>query len=92
LSGLDGRARARPICPAAKFVSVTDDTRFQIPARCGIVSPTVQRKGTAAMADHKHGEMDVETQEKTFEGFMRFSTKTVIFIIVLLVLMAIFIT
>ncbi|MEE4189795.1 MAG: aa3-type cytochrome c oxidase subunit IV [Roseobacter sp.] len=44
------------------------------------------------MADHKHGEMDVETQEKTFEGFMRFSTKTVIFIIVLLVLMAIFIT
>jgi hypothetical protein len=68
------------------------DTGFQISARYGNVASTEQRKGTAAMADHKHGEMDVETHEKTFDGFMRFSTKTVIFIIVLLVLMAIFIT
>lgn len=44
------------------------------------------------MADHKHGDMDVTTQEKTFDGFMRWTTRTVIAIIVLIVLMAIFIT
>ncbi|MFK7763312.1 MAG: aa3-type cytochrome c oxidase subunit IV [Roseobacter sp.] len=44
------------------------------------------------MAEHKHGDMEIETQEKTFDGFMAFTTKTVIAIIVLLVLMAIFIT
>ena len=44
------------------------------------------------MAEHKHGEMDIEVQEKTFDGFMTFTTKTVIAIIVLLVLMAIFIS
>lgn len=26
------------------------------------------------MADHKHGEMDITEQEKTFAGFIRFST------------------
>ncbi|QOL82923.1 aa3-type cytochrome c oxidase subunit IV [Pseudooceanicola spongiae] len=26
------------------------------------------------MAEHKHGDMDIETQEKTFEGFLRTST------------------
>ncbi len=26
------------------------------------------------MADHKHGSMDVKNHEKTFEGFIRFST------------------
>ncbi len=44
------------------------------------------------MADHKHGEMDITTQEKTFAGFMKFTTWTSIWIIVLLILMAIFIT
>jgi hypothetical protein len=44
------------------------------------------------MADHKHGEMDTEVQEKTFDGFMRFTTKTVIVILVVIVGMAIFIT
>lgn len=24
------------------------------------------------MAEHKHGEMDITEQEKTFEGFLRF--------------------
>ncbi|KZX94727.1 MULTISPECIES: aa3-type cytochrome c oxidase subunit IV [unclassified Sulfitobacter] len=43
------------------------------------------------MADHEHGKMDITTQEKTFDGFMSFVTKTVIAIIVLLVLMALFI-
>ncbi|WP_299969840.1 aa3-type cytochrome c oxidase subunit IV [uncultured Roseobacter sp.] len=44
------------------------------------------------MADHKHGEMNVETQEKTFDGFMQWTTRTVIVIIAIIVLMAIFIT
>ncbi|MEM9636691.1 MAG: aa3-type cytochrome c oxidase subunit IV [Pseudomonadota bacterium] len=44
------------------------------------------------MADHNHGEMDVTTQEKTFDGFMRWTTRIVIVILVLIVWMAIFIT
>ncbi|ABG32906.1 aa3-type cytochrome c oxidase subunit IV [Roseobacter denitrificans] len=44
------------------------------------------------MAEHKHGEMDIEAQEKTFDGFMRWSMRTVIAIIVLIIWMAIFIT
>lgn len=44
------------------------------------------------MADHKPGNMDISEQEKTFAGFMKFSTWTAIWIIVLLILMAIFIT
>ncbi|MFK7879225.1 aa3-type cytochrome c oxidase subunit IV [Roseobacter sp.] len=44
------------------------------------------------MAEHKHGDMDITTQEKTFDGFMNWTTKIVIGIIVLFVWMAIFIT
>lgn len=44
------------------------------------------------MAEHKHGDMDITTQEKTFDGFMSWTTKIVIGIIVLFVWMAIFIT
>ncbi len=44
------------------------------------------------MAEHKHGEMDIKVQEDTFDGFMRFVTWSVIAILVLVVLMAIFIT
>lgn len=43
------------------------------------------------MAEHEHGSMDIETQKKTFDGFMSFTTRTVIVILVLLVLMAMFI-
>lgn len=43
------------------------------------------------MADHKHGEMDVTDQEKTFDGFMKWTQWSVITILVLVVLMAIFI-
>ncbi|WP_428926498.1 aa3-type cytochrome c oxidase subunit IV [Marinibacterium sp. SX1] len=42
------------------------------------------------MAEHKLGSMDIDVQEKTFDGFMTFVSKSVIFILVLLVLMAIF--
>ncbi|MEM8537252.1 MAG: aa3-type cytochrome c oxidase subunit IV [Pseudomonadota bacterium] len=42
------------------------------------------------MAEHKHGEMDITSQEKTFEGFMNLTTKATIVIVVALVLLAIF--
>ena len=42
------------------------------------------------MADHTHGEMNIETQEKTFDSFMKFTTRAVIAIIVLFLFMAIF--
>ena len=40
------------------------------------------------MADHKHGEMDIEVQEKTFDGFISMVTKSSIAIIVALILLA----
>lgn len=43
------------------------------------------------MAEHEHGSMDTSVQEKTYDGFISFVTKTVIFILVLLVLMVMFI-
>lgn len=43
------------------------------------------------MADHEHGSMEFKAQQKTFDGFMSWVTKSTIVIIVLLVLMAIFI-
>lgn len=42
------------------------------------------------MAEHKMGSMDITEQEKTYEGFISFVTKTCIAILVALVLMAIF--
>lgn len=42
------------------------------------------------MAEHKHGEMDVDVQEKTFDGFMKFTTWSVIVIFIVLIGMAIF--
>ncbi|MBM2574995.1 aa3-type cytochrome c oxidase subunit IV [Jannaschia sp. Os4] len=45
------------------------------------------------MADqkpHEPGTMDITEQEKTFDGFMRFTKNAVIAIIVILVLLAIF--
>ncbi|WP_108484809.1 aa3-type cytochrome c oxidase subunit IV [Oceaniglobus ichthyenteri] len=40
------------------------------------------------MADHKHGSMNIEEQEKTFNGFITLMTRTVIAIIVVLILLA----
>ena len=37
------------------------------------------------MAEHEHGSMDIEDQEKTFDGFVKFTTYTVIGILVFLV-------
>ncbi len=43
------------------------------------------------MADqeHEHGTMDIEVQEKTFEGFVKFTTYSVVGILVFLVFLAI---
>ncbi|MEO0402437.1 MAG: aa3-type cytochrome c oxidase subunit IV [Pseudomonadota bacterium] len=44
------------------------------------------------MSDHKHGEMDIKTNEKTFDGFMQWTTWSVVVILVIIVGMAIFIS
>ncbi len=44
------------------------------------------------MAEHKHGDMNIKDNEKTFDGFMKFTTWSVIVILVIIVAMAIFIT
>lgn len=44
------------------------------------------------MAEHKHGEMDIKENEKTFDGFMQWVTWSVVVILVIIVGMAIFIT
>jgi hypothetical protein len=42
--------------------------------------------------DHKHGEMDTSVQEKTFDGFMKWSTNVAIVCILIMVFLAIFAT
>ncbi|KPP86707.1 MAG: Bacterial aa3 type cytochrome c oxidase subunit IV [Rhodobacteraceae bacterium HLUCCO07] len=40
------------------------------------------------MSEHKHGEMDITVQEKTFEGFVKFMTWSAVAIILLLLFIA----
>lgn len=40
--------------------------------------------------DHKHGSMDITSQEKTFDGFVAFTKWTVIVILGILVFLALF--
>lgn len=42
------------------------------------------------MAEHKHGDMDIETHEKTFEGFLRMSTWVAGISIFALIFLAVF--
>lgn len=42
------------------------------------------------MADHKHGEMDTTSQEKTYDGFIKFTTYSVVAIVGLFLFMAVF--
>lgn len=42
------------------------------------------------MAEHKHGEMDIAEQEKTFEGFIRYTIWGVCVSIGILLFLAIF--
>jgi hypothetical protein len=40
------------------------------------------------MAEHKHGSMDIRTQERTFDGFIRFTVRVVWVVIAALVFLA----
>ena len=40
------------------------------------------------MADHKHGEMNIEVQEKTFNGFIKASAYTAVGAILFLIFLA----
>lgn len=40
------------------------------------------------MADHEHGKMDITNQEKTFDGFVKFTTYSIVGIIIFLILLA----
>ncbi|WP_425040279.1 aa3-type cytochrome c oxidase subunit IV [Primorskyibacter sp. S187A] len=40
------------------------------------------------MSEHKHGEMDISVQEKTFNGFINFTIKSVVVILIAVVLLA----
>ena len=42
------------------------------------------------MAEHKHGSMNIEAQEKAFAGFMKWSKNVTIFAIGVLIFLAIF--
>jgi aa3 type cytochrome c oxidase subunit IV len=42
------------------------------------------------MAEHKHGSMNIETQEKTFFGFINFVKWSIIVILAVVVFLAIF--
>jgi len=40
------------------------------------------------MAEHKHGEMNIEVQEKVYDGFINFTKWSVIVIIAALIVLA----
>ena len=40
------------------------------------------------MSEHKHGSMNIDVQEKTFAGFVKFTIWSVVVIIVALILLA----
>ncbi|SLN53049.1 Cytochrome c oxidase subunit 4 [Roseivivax jejudonensis] len=42
------------------------------------------------MAEHKHGEMDIETQKKTFDGFVTFTVRSVVVILAIVIFLALF--
>ncbi|MEL7343532.1 MAG: aa3-type cytochrome c oxidase subunit IV [Pseudomonadota bacterium] len=43
-------------------------------------------------SEHKHGEMNIDVQERAFAGFMSFTVRAVVVIIAVLILLAIFAT
>ena len=42
------------------------------------------------MAEHKHGTMDITEQEKTFDGFIRWTIRVVIISFAVLIFLAVF--
>ena len=47
-------------------------------------------KGTKMADEHKHGSMNIDAQQKTFDGFVAFTKWTVIIIFLVLIFLAIF--
>ena len=45
-------------------------------------------EGHEDVTEHRHGEMDIEVQEKTFDGFVKIVTWSTIIIIALLIFVA----
>lgn len=68
--------------------SLGGDSPDQIQYSAARYTDSVMKEDTQ-MADHKHGEMDIQVQEKTFDGFVKATTYSVIGIICLLVFIAI---
>jgi hypothetical protein len=59
--------------------------------KCSIQTPSKEfdlEQGNAKMADHKHGEMDIEVQQKTFDGFMKAVSWSAVTIICVLIFIA----
>lgn len=42
------------------------------------------------MADHKQGEMDISVQEATYDGFIKFTARSVYVLLAIVVFLAIF--
>ncbi|WP_460275072.1 aa3-type cytochrome c oxidase subunit IV [Celeribacter sp. ULVN23_4] len=42
------------------------------------------------MSEHKHGEMDISVQEKTFDGFVKWSTWVAGIAVFVLIILAVF--
>jgi hypothetical protein len=40
------------------------------------------------MAEHEHGSMDISNHQKVFDGFMKWVTRSVVVIFILLILLA----
>lgn len=59
----------------------------------GSIESSIDRKRTEfrdrnpIMAEHEHGTMDYSAQEKTYNGFVKFATRTGIVIIVALIVL-----
>lgn len=58
--------------------------------KCSNQNPLDSRPkmGMRKMSEHKHGEMNIEVQQKTFNGFVKFSAWSVVVIIGILLFMA----
>lgn len=42
------------------------------------------------MAEHKHGEMDITVQEKTFNGFIKATSYGAVAVVFILIILAVF--
>jgi hypothetical protein len=64
--------------------------RRDSPAQISYPKPRVNKEGPRQMAEHKHGSMDITEQEKTFDGFIRWSVRVAAVSIGILIFLAIF--